>query len=51
MPVTRDRLLASGARVTVAKGRCGGDTARLTGPDTSRLSFTLGSDNAVRHTR
>ncbi|MFE1025376.1 recombinase zinc beta ribbon domain-containing protein [Streptomyces sp. NPDC058818] len=51
VPVTRDRLLASGARVTVAKGRCGGDTARLTGPDTSRLSFTLGSDNAVRHTR
>ncbi|MGC9409108.1 recombinase family protein [Streptomyces sp. DZ1-3] len=41
-PVTRELLLASGARVNVAKGRCGGGSARLAGPDTSRLSFSLG---------
>ncbi|MEV0186334.1 recombinase family protein [Streptomyces sp. NPDC050625] len=38
---SRELLLESGARVTVAKGRCGG-TARLAGPDISRLTFTLG---------
>lgn len=40
--VSREQLLESGVRVTVAKGRCGGDTTRLRGPDTSRLTFTLG---------
>jgi hypothetical protein len=39
--VTRGLLLEGGVRVTVAKGRCGGGPARLTGPDTSRLTFTL----------
>ncbi|GAA2597927.1 recombinase family protein [Streptomyces violaceus] len=41
-PVSREHLLESGVRVTVAKGRCGGDATRLKGPDTSRLTFTLG---------
>lgn len=49
VPVTREILLKSGARVTVAKGRCGGGPARLTGPGTSRLSFVLGSCTG-RHT-
>ncbi|MYS73402.1 recombinase family protein [Streptomyces sp. SID5926] len=49
VPVTRERLLESGARVTVTKGRCGGGPARSAGPDTSRLSFALGSGNGVRH--
>ncbi|WP_353943099.1 recombinase family protein [Streptomyces sp. HUAS MG91] len=40
-PVSRADLLAAGARVTVSKGRCGGDTTRPTGPDTSRLAFTM----------
>nr|WP_232107737.1 MULTISPECIES: recombinase family protein [Streptomyces] len=39
--VSRELLLDSGARVIVAKGRCGGGPARLAGPDTSRLTFTL----------
>ncbi|MEV5815283.1 recombinase family protein [Streptomyces mutabilis] len=51
VPVTRELLLENGARVTVAKGRCGGGQARLAGPDTSRLSFTLGSDDTVRPRR
>ncbi|MFF8680267.1 recombinase family protein [Streptomyces sp. NPDC015237] len=46
VPVTRELLLASGARVNVAKGRCGGGPARLAGPDTSRLSFTLGNSSS-----
>ncbi|MEU4146748.1 recombinase family protein [Streptomyces parvulus] len=45
-PVTRELLLASGARVDVAKGCRGGGPARLAGPDTSRLSFTLGSPSS-----
>lgn len=48
VPVTRELLLENGVRVTVAKGRCGGGPARLTGPDTSRLSFTLGSGASVK---
>ncbi|MFI1958792.1 recombinase family protein [Streptomyces althioticus] len=40
-PVSRQVLLDSGARVTVSKGHRGGNSARLAGPDTSRLSFTL----------
>lgn len=40
--VSRELLLAGGVRVTVSKGRCGGGPARLAGPDTSRLAFTLG---------
>lgn len=40
-PVSRVDLLAVEARVTVAKGRCGGGADRLTGPDTSRLTFTM----------
>lgn len=39
--VSRECLLESGVRVTVAKGRCGGGPARLAGPDTSRLTFTI----------
>ncbi|MEU6391344.1 recombinase family protein [Streptomyces sp. NPDC046939] len=41
-PVSRADLLAAGVRVTVAKGRCGGDSTRLAGPDTSRLTFAMG---------
>ncbi|RSM97207.1 recombinase family protein [Streptomyces sp. WAC 01325] len=41
--VTRERLLRDGVRVTVAKGRSGGGPERLAGPDTSRLTFTVGS--------
>ncbi|MFE6172710.1 hypothetical protein [Streptomyces sp. NPDC056464] len=40
--VSRELLLESDVRVIVAKGRCGGGPARLAGPDTSRLTFTLG---------
>lgn len=40
--ISRELLLESGARVVVAKGRCGGGPARLAGPDASRLAFTLG---------
>ncbi|MGW1608900.1 hypothetical protein ACWCQZ_05725, partial [Streptomyces sp. NPDC002285] len=40
--VTRERLLLDGVRVTVAKGRSGGGPKRLAGPDTSRLTFTVG---------
>lgn len=40
--VTRERLLRDGVRVTVAKGRSGGGPERLAGPDTSRLTFTVG---------
>lgn len=40
--VTREQLLRDGVRVTVAKGRSGGGPERLAGPDTSRLTFTLG---------
>jgi hypothetical protein len=46
--VTRELLLENSARVTVAKGRCGGGPARLTGPDVSRLTFTLGEDFGTR---
>lgn len=41
-PVSRTDLLAAGARVIVSKGRCGGGAERLAGPDTSRLTFTMG---------
>ncbi|WP_405519705.1 zinc ribbon domain-containing protein [Streptomyces canus] len=41
--VTREQLLNDGVRVTVAKGRSGGGRERLAGPDTSRLTFTIGS--------
>ncbi|MGW1493019.1 hypothetical protein [Streptomyces sp. NPDC002402] len=37
----RALLLKAGARVYVAKGRCGGGTARLEGPDESRLRFII----------
>ncbi|WP_307537609.1 recombinase family protein [Streptomyces sp. V3I8] len=40
--VSRELLLGNGTRVTVAKGHRGGAPARLAGPDTSRLTFTLG---------
>ena len=43
--VTRERLLRDGVRVTVAKGRSGGGPERLAGPDTSRLTFTVGSSH------
>jgi hypothetical protein len=46
--VTREHLLGSAARVIVTKGRSGGGPARLTGPDTSRLAFTMGEIPAVR---
>ncbi|MGW1067280.1 recombinase family protein [Streptomyces aureus] len=46
--VTRELLLDGAARVTVTKGRAGGGPARLTGPDTSRLAFTLGKIPAAR---
>ncbi|KOG33528.1 recombinase [Streptomyces resistomycificus] len=38
--VPRERLLRDGVVVTVGKGRSGGAPSRLTGPDTSRLTFT-----------
>ncbi|MDT0573761.1 recombinase family protein [Streptomyces sp. DSM 3412] len=41
--VTREHLLRDGVRVSVAKGRSGGGPARLTGPETSRLTFTIRS--------
>lgn len=44
--ISRELLLESGARVVVTKGRCGGGPARLAGPDTSRLAFTLGEPSA-----
>ncbi|MEV7385322.1 MULTISPECIES: recombinase family protein [unclassified Streptomyces] len=47
--VTREQLLRDGVRVTVTKGRSGGGPERLTGPDTSRLTFTLGEDTGPRH--
>ncbi|GAA3884630.1 hypothetical protein GCM10023084_41880 [Streptomyces lacrimifluminis] len=46
--VTREALLRDGVRVTVAKGRKGGDAKRMTGPDTSRLAFTMQAPPAVR---
>ncbi|MCX4666622.1 hypothetical protein OG453_08055 [Streptomyces sp. NBC_01381] len=39
--MTREQLLSHGVRVTVAKGRRGGDSTRLAGPASSRLTFTL----------
>lgn len=48
-PLSRELLLESGARVTVSKGRCGGSPARLAGPDTSRLAFTLGERSRPHH--
>ncbi|MFB6846097.1 recombinase family protein [Streptomyces sp. NPDC056373] len=47
--VSRALLLEYGVRVTVAKGRCGGDATRLMGPDTSRLTFTLGDRLDAAH--
>ncbi|MFI7009912.1 recombinase family protein [Streptomyces sp. NPDC050145] len=40
--VTREQLLRDGVRVTVTKGSRGGGPERLAGPDTSRLTFTIG---------
>ncbi|MFJ7078440.1 recombinase family protein [Streptomyces sp. NPDC098781] len=51
IPVSRELLLESGARVVVAKGHCGGGPARLAGPDTSRLTFTLGEPLGARRNR
>ena len=39
--VSREQLLHDGVRVTVTRGRRGGGPARLVGPDTSRLTFTV----------
>ncbi len=39
----RQLLIDAGARVTVTKGRSGGGTERLEGPDVGRLSFTVGA--------
>ncbi|MFP3991900.1 hypothetical protein U9R90_31395 [Streptomyces sp. E11-3] len=47
--VTRELLLHSAVRITVSKGRCGGGPERLIGPDTSRLSFTVGDSPASLH--
>ncbi len=42
----RRRLLVdAGVRITVAKGRTGGDSSRLEGPDVSRLAFAVGEHN------
>jgi hypothetical protein len=41
-PATREDLLRDGVRVLVAKGRRGGGPERHNGPDTSRLTFTIG---------
>ncbi|MCX5558370.1 recombinase family protein [Streptomyces sp. NBC_00038] len=46
--VTREHLLLSAVRVTVSKGRPGGGPSRLTGPDTSRLTFTIGECHTAR---
>jgi hypothetical protein len=46
--VTREHLLHSGVRVTVAKGRSGGGPTRLTGLDVSRLAFAMGETSAAR---
>jgi len=46
--VTREHLLHGGIRVTVAKGRSGGDHTRLTGPDIARLAFNIGEFPAAR---
>ncbi|MCX5200675.1 hypothetical protein OG897_04245 [Streptomyces sp. NBC_00237] len=47
--VTRELLLHNAVRITVSKGRCGGGPERLTGPDVSRLSFTVGNAPASPH--
>ncbi|MEU5200353.1 recombinase family protein [Streptomyces scabiei] len=41
--VTRERLIRDGVHVSVAKGRSGGGPEQRTGPDTSRLTFTIES--------
>ncbi len=46
--VAREDLLRDGVRVTVAKGRKGGGAKRLTGPDTTRLVFTMQEPPTVR---
>ncbi|KUO18876.1 recombinase [Streptomyces dysideae] len=46
--VTREQLLRDGVRVTVTKGQSGGGPDRLAGPDTSRLTFTLGERPETR---
>ncbi|MCX4973752.1 recombinase family protein [Streptomyces sp. NBC_00620] len=46
--VTREHLLLSAVRVTVSKGRPGGGPSRLAGPDTSRLTFTIGECHTAR---
>ncbi len=43
--VSREDLLRDGVRVTVTKGRPGGGPERLAGPDTSRLTFTIGNSS------
>ncbi|MFJ4784581.1 recombinase family protein [Streptomyces sp. NPDC088794] len=49
--VTREQLLKDGVRVTVRKGRPGGGPARLAGPDTSRLTFTVDGSLPHQHLR
>nr|WP_240982580.1 recombinase family protein [Streptomyces sp. S3(2020)] len=41
--MSRERLLRDGVHVTVRKGQSGGGPVRLAGPDTTRLTFTLGA--------
>ncbi|MFJ8593728.1 recombinase family protein [Streptomyces sp. NPDC093598] len=48
-PVCRADLLRDDVRVTVTKGRSGGSPARLRGPDTLRLAFSLGTPVGTRH--
>ncbi|MDN0193799.1 recombinase family protein [Streptomyces sp. S.PNR 29] len=48
--VSRELLLRDGVRVTVGKGGRGGDHARRTGPDTSRLTFTIRKPSAAPQT-
>lgn len=48
-PVTRDDLLRDGVRVTVAKGRRGGGPEKNSGPDPSRLTFTIGQSALAGH--
>ncbi|MEV1078412.1 recombinase family protein [Streptomyces sp. NPDC050211] len=48
--VTREDLLRSRVRVIVAKGRPGGGPARLTGPDVSRLAFSIEEPIDARQT-
>jgi hypothetical protein len=46
--VTREDLLRTCVRIDVTKGRPGGGRARRSGPDTSRLAFSLGRSPGTR---